>query len=141
MSPAQRIVAPEVLEPRNATWTNAWRVGNEVIMSGMTAHPATQQAAALGRPLSTYEQTLVVLGKLEALVKAAGGDRRHIIKTVVYLTNIDDKEQLNRARGEFFGGQFPCSTLVGVNALAFPEVSVEIDAWAILGSDGSSVGK
>ncbi len=115
-----------------ASWTNGWRIGNEVVMSGMTAHPASRIAAEKGAPLGAYEQTLVVLGKLEALVQAAGGSRQHIVKTVVYVKDIADKEEVGRARRDFFGSHFPCSTLVAVSGLVFPELVVEIDGWARL---------
>ena len=131
----QRIVSPLVPDLPTATWTNAWRVGSEVVMSGMTAHPATRDAALGGTPLTTYEQTLIVLRKIEALVQAAGGHKHNIVKTVVYLTDIADKEDVGHARREFFGTHFPCSTLVGVNALVFPELKVEVDAWARLDVD------
>jgi 2-iminobutanoate/2-iminopropanoate deaminase len=129
---AQRIRSVEVPEQLGATWSNAWKMGNEVVLSGMTAHPATQVAASAGAELDAHAQTLEVLRKLEALVIAAGGTRRNLIKLVIYLTRIDDKNEVARARREFFGEVFPCSTLVGVQALVFPELRVEIDAWARL---------
>ena len=131
----QRITSPAVPDLAAATWTNAWRIGHEVVMSGMTGHPATRDAAASGKPLNAYQQTLLVLGKLEALVQAAGGHKHNIVKTVVYLTDIADKDEVGRARRDFFGANFPCSTLVGVNALVFPELKLEIDAWARLDVD------
>lgn len=131
----QRIVSPLVPDLATATWTNAWRIGSEVVMSGMTAHPATRDVALGGKPLLAYEQTLVVLRKIEALVQAAGGHKHNIVKTVVYLTDIADKDEVGRARREFFGTHFPCSTLVGVSALVFPELKVEVDAWARLDVD------
>ncbi|MEO8546370.1 MAG: Rid family hydrolase [Burkholderiaceae bacterium] len=132
---AQRITAPAVPELPSASWSNGWRIGNEVVLSGMTAHPATRDAAAAGAPLDAYAQTLQVLAKLEALVMAAGGHRHNIVKTVVYLTDIADKDAVGRARKEFFGAAFPCSTLVAVQALVFPQLCVEIDAWARLDVD------
>ena len=104
-------------------------------MSGMTAHPASRDAAQRGAPLDAYAQTLVVLGKLEALVQAAGGHRHNIVKTVVYVTDAADKDAVGRARKAFFGSDFPCSTLVAVRGLVFPELCVEIDAWARLDAD------
>jgi 2-iminobutanoate/2-iminopropanoate deaminase len=133
--PAERIAAADVPDLPTASWTNGWRIGNEVVLSGMTAHPASRDAAAAGQPLDAYAQTLQVLGKLEALVVAAGGHRHNIVKTVVYLTDIADKDAVGRARKEFFGAAFPCSTLVAVKALVFPELCVEIDAWARLDVD------
>lgn len=131
----RKITAEAVPDLPHASWTNGWRVGDEVVMSGMTGHPATKQAAEREQPLGAYEQTLVVLGKLEALVQAAGGHRHNIVKTVVYLTDIADKDEVGRARREFFDGHYPCSTLVAVHALVFPELRVEIDAWARLDVD------
>ena len=130
-----RINAPSVPDLPTASWANGWRVGNEIVLSGMTAHPATRDAAAAGKPLDVYQQTLVVLGKIEALLASAGGHRHSITKTVVYVTDIADKNAVGRARCEFFGDTFPCSTLVGVSALVFPELCVEIDAWARLDVD------
>lgn len=130
-----KVTAESVPDLPNASWTNGWRVGHEVVMSGMTGHPTTKQAAERGQPLGAYEQTLVVLGKLEALVQAAGGHRHNIVKTVVYLTDIADKDEVGRARRDFFDGHYPCSTLVAVSALVFPELRVEIDAWARLDVD------
>lgn len=132
---ARRITAPAVPDLPGASWSNGWRIGNEVVLSGMTGHPATRDAAAAGAPMGAYAQTMEVLGKLEALVVAAGGHRHNIVKTVVYLTDIADKDEVGRARKAFFGTAFPCSTLVAVQALVFPELCVEIDAWARLDVD------
>jgi len=131
----EKIACSAVPDLLSASWTNAWRLGDELILSGMTAHPASQQAAQQGQPLGAYDQTLRVLGKLESLVQAAGGHRHNITKTVVYLTDISDKDEVGRARRDFFGGHCPCSTLVAVKALVFPELRVEIDAWARLDVD------
>jgi 2-iminobutanoate/2-iminopropanoate deaminase len=127
--------SPHVADLPTQTWSSGWRIGNEVVLSGMTAHPATQAAAAQGAPLGAYEQAMLVLGKLEALVQAAGGHRHNIVKTVVYVTDMADKEAIGRARKDFFQGHFPCSTLVAVSGLVFPELRVEIDAWARLDVD------
>lgn len=131
----EKIAAPTVPDLPTASWTNGYRIGQEVVMSGMTAHPATKQAADEGQPLGAYEQTLLVLRKLEALVQAAGGHRHNIVKTVVYVTDIADKDEVGRARKDFFEGHYPTSTLVGVSGLVFPELRVEIDAWARLDVD------
>jgi 2-iminobutanoate/2-iminopropanoate deaminase len=135
MTPAEKIRSPQVPDLPAASWTNGWRIGHEVVLSGMTGHPATRQAAERGAPLGAYEQTLVVLRKLEALVQAAGGHRHNIVKTVVYVTDIADKDEVGRARKDFFAGHYPCSTLVAVSGLVFPELRVEIDAWARLDVD------
>lgn len=135
MTLLHKIACPAVPDLPTASWTNAYRHGNEVVMSGMTGHPATREAAEQGQALDAYAQTLVVLRKLEALVQAAGGHRHNLVKTVVYVTDIADKDAVGRARREFFGAHTPCSTLVEVSGLVFPELKVEIDAWARLDVD------
>ena len=135
MAIAEKIQCPQVPDLPTASWTNGYRIGEEVVVSGMTGHPATRQAAERGEPLGAYDQAMVVLKKLEALVTAAGGHKHNLTKTVVYLTDIADKDEVGRARRDFFGAHTPCSTLVAVQALVFPELRVEIDAWARLDVD------
>lgn len=132
---AEKIRCPQVPDLPTASWTNGYRIGQEVVVSGMTGHPATRQAAEHGEALGAYDQAMVVLKKLEALVTAAGGHKHNLTKTVVYLTDIADKDEVGRARRDFFGEHTPCSTLVAVKALVFPELRVEIDAWARLDVD------
>ena len=131
----EKIRCPQVPDLPTASWTNGYRIGQEVVVSGMTGHPATRQAAERGEPLGTYDQAMVVLKKLEALVTAAGGHKHNLTQTVVYLTDIADTDEVGRARRDFFGAHTPCSTLVAVQALVFPELRVEIDAWARLDVD------
>lgn len=133
----QRVKAQGLSELATATWSNALLIGNEVVMSGMTGHPATRQAAEAGTPLDAYQQTLVVLNKARALVEAAGGHIGNIYRLTVYVTAIADKDEVGRARREFFAGfaTWPTSTLVEVSGLVFPELVVEIEASARLDID------
>jgi len=132
----KRVVCEAVPDLPHASWSNALVVGQEVVLSGQTGHPATRNAAQEGKPLGAYEQTLVVLKKIQALLEAAGGGVHNILKLVVYVTDISDKDEVGRARRDFFGqGPYPASTLVAVSALVFPELRVEIDATARLDVD------
>jgi enamine deaminase RidA (YjgF/YER057c/UK114 family) len=126
----RHVKTDKVPELAAATWSNCLVVGDEVVMSGMTAHPASRQ-----QTLDPYQQTLVVLGKIRDLVEAAGGSIGSITKLVIYVTDIAHKDEVGRARRDFFGTPYPCSTLVAVSALVFPELTVEIDAFARLGAD------
>ncbi|MFC5695432.1 RidA family protein [Pseudomonas sp. GCM10022186] len=137
MTPVRRIRAAGAPDLPGASWSNALLVGQELVLSGMTGHPATRQAAKRGEPLDAHAQTLVVLGKVKALLEEAGGHVGNIYKLNVYVTRIADKDEVGRARRDFFAGQgtFPASTLVEVSGLVFPELVVEIDAWARLDID------
>ncbi len=127
MQTVRHVKTDKVGELADATWSNCLVIGNEIVMSGVTAHPASCHSV-----LNTYEQTLVVLRKLRDLVEAAGGTQENIYKLVIYVKNIADKNQVGRARRDFFKMVYPCSTLVEVSGLVFPELTVEIDAFARL---------
>jgi len=131
LTPAQRVRADAVAEPATATWSNCLRLGNEIALSGMTAAPAIRDGAVL----DAHAQARVVLGKVQALVEAAGGHLGNLYKLVIYVTDIADKDAVARARREVFRAPYPCSTLVEVRALVMPELKVEIDAFARLDVD------
>ena len=94
----RHVKTDKVPELATATWSNCLVVGDEIVMSGMTAHPASRQ-----QTLDTYQQTLVVLGKIRDLVEAAGGNVGSITMLVIYVTDIAHKEEVGRARRDFFG--------------------------------------
>ncbi len=78
-------------------------------------------------------QARQALANLRAMVEAAGGTIHDIIKVNTYLTDLRYREELARVRAEFFPeGKLPASTLVGVTALADPDMLVEIEAIAVL---------
>lgn len=81
-----------------------------------------------------YLQAKEAFRRVIALTEAAGGCADDIMILRVYLTNIDDKVALGRARAEVFNGDFPCSTLVEVSRLADPGLKVEIEAQGIVGA-------
>lgn len=120
---ALHVRCAELPEPPGATWSNALRVGEELYISGVTAHPACRAQA-----MDAYAQALECLRKIGALAASAGGGLDQVVKLVVYLTDIADKEAVGRARRETLSPPYPASTLVGVRELVFPEVRVEIDA-------------
>ncbi len=120
---AEHVRCAALPEPPGATWSNALRVGDELYISGVTAHPACR-----AQVMDAHAQALECLRKIEMLARAAGGTLDQVVKLVVYLTDIADKDAVGRARREVFAPPYPASTLVGVRELVFPEVRVEIDA-------------
>jgi 2-iminobutanoate/2-iminopropanoate deaminase len=73
-------------------------------------------------------QTRQVLTNLQRILEAAGASFADILKVTVYLTDVNDREKINPVRQEFFGDAKPASTLIGVAALAIPNMKVEIEA-------------
>ena len=78
------------------------------------------------------EQTHKVMQNIRLLIQEAGGEMEHIVKIVVYITDIRHREAVYRTMGEYLRGVYPASTGLVVQALARPEWLVEIDATAVI---------
>jgi enamine deaminase RidA (YjgF/YER057c/UK114 family) len=61
-----------------------------------------------------------------------------VVRLDIYVTDIKQREEVWRARREFFTGDFPVSTLVEVRALATPKLVVEVNATGFLGGSAGS---
>ena len=81
-----------------------------------------------------YEQSRQIFSRIERIIKAAGGTMDNLVKMTIFVVDITKNTEVWRARREFFTGDFPASTLVEVRSLAKPDVLVEIEAVAWLGS-------
>ena len=131
----QRIRSPQVGEPPEGTWSNCLLIGNQVYIAGVTARGAAFDDMP---DADAYTQAIMILDKIKALMEAAGGTMADVVKVVIYLTDINDREAVWRARREYFSGDFPVSTLIEVSKLVRPELTVEIEAVGILGCGGAS---
>jgi 2-iminobutanoate/2-iminopropanoate deaminase len=103
------------------------KAGNQIWVSG------TVGIAADGSiPDGVVEQFEIAIANMDTCLKAVGASAEHVVKVVVYLTDVDDRGKINRIRQRYFGVHRPASTLVEVSALVAPELKVEIEAQAVL---------
>lgn len=88
-----------------------------------------------GRNLDSHDpvaQTHKVMQNIRALIEEAGGEMAHLVKVVVYITDVRHREAVYRTMGEYLKGVHPVSTGLVVQALARPEWLVEIDGTAVI---------
>ena len=78
------------------------------------------------------EQTHKVMQNIRQLIEEAGGDMSHLVKLVVYITDVRHREAIYRTMGNYIKGVYPVSTGLVVQALARPDWLVEIDATAVI---------
>ena len=78
------------------------------------------------------EQTHKVMQNIKQLIEECGGSMEHLVKIVVYITDVRHREAVYRTIGEYIKGVHPVSTGLVVQALARPEWLVEIDGTAVL---------
>jgi enamine deaminase RidA (YjgF/YER057c/UK114 family) len=131
MAKIERVLSEHVKEPDPGLWSNCMRCGNQVFISGFVSLSGDGVVLGINDP---GEQARVIFRNIQHYLKAAGGKMSDVARVRIYVTDMRHRAAVLAARREFFSGDFPCSTLVGVSSLVDPAYLVEIDADAIIGA-------
>ena len=109
-------------------YSRAVRVGAHISVSGSTA---MTESGLVGKG-DPYAQTIQTLRTIEAALQQAGASLADVVRTRIYMANIDQWQEVGRAHGEVFSAIRPATTMVEVKRLIDPGMLVEIEADAIM---------
>ena len=109
-------------------YARAVQVGDTVYVSGTTS---TDPSGKVLAPGDVYGQTVQTCRNIENALQRLGLGLEHVVRTRIYLTDMDRWEEVARGHSECFGDVHPATSFVGVTRLVDPEMLVEIEALAV----------
>ena len=113
-------------------YSRAVKVGRFVAVSGSAAIDADGQLVGEG---DMYTQAKQCIEVIEAALERAGGQLSHVVRTRIFVTDIERWDDVGRAHREAFGDVMPATSMVEVSRLIDTRMLVEIEADAIITED------
>ncbi len=110
-------------------YSRAVRVGPWVAVAGTTAADEHGLVIAVR---DAYGQAVYILRKIETALTKAGARLDQVVRTRIFLSNMDDWQAVGRAHSEFFHDIRPVTTMLQIVRFVDPDMLVEIEADAII---------
>ena len=110
-------------------YSRAVKIGHYVHVSGTTATDKAGNIIGIGNP---YIQAIQIIKNIQTALQAVDATLKDVVRTRIYVTDINNWKKIRQAHLEFFNGINPACTLVEVSHLISPEILVEIEVDAII---------
>jgi isochorismate pyruvate lyase len=111
-------------------YCRALKAGNTIYVTGTA--PVDESGKGVHAHGDAYAQTKRCLEIIERTLAELGAERRNVVRTRMFVTEIARWAEYGRAHAEFFGPHKPATTMVEVKALIDPAMLIEIEADAVV---------
>ncbi len=128
MSPKVETSTPPNTPNPIGPYNHIAKVGQFISIGGTAG--VNPQSGKLAGP-DVYAQTKQILESFRVMLESAGSDIDHIVHVNVFLKNMQDFEEMNRAYVEVMGDHRPARTVIGVNELPKPGVLLTMNLTAV----------
>jgi 2-iminobutanoate/2-iminopropanoate deaminase len=112
-------------------------IGNAkmIFLAGVGAEDEDGPRGKIRNPGDFAGQCLYAYDKIKRVLALHGASLGDVVKITTYMTDMGNRLNMGKCLGQVWGNTtFPAHTLIGVTALAFPEMLIEVDATAIAGA-------
>jgi len=116
-----------------AGYSRAVRIGPNVWVAGTTAVDDQMQIAGPG---DMYAQAKFIFEKIGRALEQAGATLGDVVRTRMFVTDINQQGRAAAAHAEVFGKVRPAATMVEITRLVEPGLLIEIEVDAYIASDG-----
>ena len=110
-------------------------IGNAklIYLAGVGAEDENGPRGTIRNPGDFMGQCHYAYDKIKRVLALHGATLADVVKVTTYMTDLRNRLNMGKCIGEAWGNVvFPAHTLLGISALAFPEMLIEVDATAIV---------
>lgn len=110
-------------------YSRAVKANNHIYVSGTTATDEKGDVTGVG---DAYRQAVQTIQNIEKVLKEAGAKLTDVVRTRIYLTDMEDWKEVGKAHAEYFDRVRPATSMVEVSRLIDSRMLVEIEAVAVV---------
>lgn len=119
----KKAITSKVLPPAVGPYSIAVRAGDMIFMSGQIAYDKESKTFVTD---NVEKETMIIMANIQAFLKEQQLDFSHIVKTTIFLNNMDHFAKVNEIYGKYFEVAPPARSCVAVKTLP-KNVTVEIE--------------
>ena len=113
-------------------FSQAWKVDKSQSMVFVSGQASLSSDGEILHENNFEGQAHVTIQNIKTVLEHAGGSLENVIRLGIFITDMENFPSFVKILGEYFPGEKPANTVLGISCLALPGLMIEIDAIAVL---------